>query len=69
MLELLRLLVEVGAAANWIIIFALAVIAVFVVYIGIAMCAALRSDDPEQQTIRYKIFQDLLRVFTRGRRQ
>jgi hypothetical protein len=68
-LELLRLLVEVGAAANWIIIFSLAVIAVFVGYLGIAMCAAFHAYDPEQQKIRYQIFQDLLRVFARGWRR
>ena len=67
MLELLRLLAEAGAAANWLVIFVVVVIAVFLAYIGIAMYATLRARDPEQQKIRYKVFKDLLGVFV-GRR-
>jgi len=63
MLALLRLATEVGAAANWIVIFISAVIAVFVVYLGVAMCATFRASDPEQQKLRYKVFHDLLRFF------
>lgn len=62
MLALLRL-AGVGAAANWIVIFIAAVIAVFVVYVGVALYATLRASDPEQQQIRYKVFHDLLRFF------
>jgi hypothetical protein len=70
MLELLRLLVEVCTAASWIIFFIAAVIAVFVVYVGIAMWAVIRgSCDPEQRQVRYRVFRDLLRIFDRGRRQ
>jgi hypothetical protein len=69
MLELLRLLAEVGAAANWIIVFIAAIIAVFVGYIGIAMCATLRACDADQRKIRYQVFRDLLRPFDRGRRR
>jgi hypothetical protein len=68
-LELLRLLTEVGAAANWIAIFIAVIIAVFMGYIGIAMYAALSAREPEQQKIRYEVFQDLLKVFVRGRRR
>jgi predicted small integral membrane protein len=63
MLALLRVATEVGAAANWIVIFISAVIAVFVAYVGIAMYATLRASDPKQQKIRYKVFHDLLRFF------
>jgi hypothetical protein len=65
-LELLpRLLAGVGAAANLIAIFFMAVIAVFVAYIGIAMRAILRAHDVEEREIRYKVFQSLLRLFMR----
>lgn len=69
MLELLRLLAEVGTAANWTAIFIAAIIAMFMCYIGIAMCATLSARDPKQQKIRYRIFQDLLKVFVRGKRR
>jgi hypothetical protein len=68
MLGLLRLLAEVGAAANWIVFFIAAIIAVFMVYIGIAMWAIFRTRDADQQKIRYKVFRDLLGVFDRRRR-
>ena len=42
-LELLRLLAVVGTAANWTAIFITAIIAIFMCYIGIAMCATLSA--------------------------
>ena len=66
MLGLLRLLAEAGAAASWIFFFVAAIVAVFVVYIGVSMWATFRARDPEQRKIRYKIFSDLLRAFHRG---
>jgi hypothetical protein len=68
-MELLRALAVVGADASWVVCFIAAVIAVFVVYLGIAMYATLRASDLEQQKIRYKVFQDLLKLFTRGRQR
>jgi hypothetical protein len=56
MLELPRLLVQVGTTASWIVFFIATIVAVFVVYIGIAMGATLRASDPEQQKMRYRIF-------------
>jgi hypothetical protein len=50
MLELLRLLAEVGTAANWIAIFIAAVIAVFLLYLGIALRA--RATRPRPGTAR-----------------
>lgn len=69
MIELLRLLAKAGAAANWIVIFTAVIIAVFVGYIGIAMCATLRARDADQRKIRYQVFRDLLRAFDRGWRR
>ncbi len=69
MLELLRLLAAVGTAANWIAIFFAAIIAVFVLYLGIALYAVLRASDKEQWERRYKVFRDLLHWFDRGRRR
>jgi hypothetical protein len=63
MLALSRLATAAGAAANWVVIFIAAIVAVFTLYVGIAMCAALRVSDSSQQKIRYKIFRDLLRFF------
>ena len=45
-----------------------AVVAVFVLYIGVAMTAALWSRDPVRAKIGYRIFRDLLSLFRRGRR-
>jgi len=66
---LFRLLAVVGPEAIWIVIFFAAVMAVFVIYIGIAMRATMRTDDPEQQQLRYRMFRDLLDLFSRGRRR
>ena len=49
--------------------FSAVVIAVFVVYVGIAMVVVLRTDDERKAEIRYRVFRDLLEVFRRqGRR-
>jgi hypothetical protein len=69
MLGLLRLLAEAGPTVSWIIFFIAAIVAVFVVYIGIAMWAIIRARDPEERKIRYEVFRDLLRAFFRGRWQ
>jgi len=46
-----RLVAEVGPAANWIMIVLTAVVAVFLLYIGIALWATLRETDPGRQKI------------------
>ena len=67
--ELLRLATEIGPGVIWVFIFIAAVVAVFVLYTGIALWATLRACDPEQRQIRYQIFHDLLDLFRRGRRK
>jgi hypothetical protein len=67
--ELLRLLAEIGPGVIWVFIFIAAVVAVFVLYIGIALWATLRAKDPDQRTVRYQVFHDLLDLFLRGRRK
>lgn len=68
MIELLtRLLPEVGAKVSWVVLFLVAVIGVFVLYIGLAMLATFRAPDPEQAWIRYRVFHDLLALFRRRR--
>ena len=67
--ELLRLLAEIGPGVVWVFIFIAAVVAVFVLYIGIALWATLRAKDTEQQKVRYQVFHDLLDLFRRGRRK
>ena len=70
MLELLlRLLAEVGPSATWIAKFCAAVVAVFVLYVGIAIWATIVTRDPEQRNVRYQVFRDLLELFRRRRRR
>jgi len=68
---LLRVGAEAGPAAIWVVMFCAAVVAAFVVFIGIALWATLHpsSPDPEQQKIRYQVFRDLLELFLRGKRR
>jgi hypothetical protein len=65
---LLRIPAVLGAA-TWILMFCAAIVAVFVLYIGIAIWATLRATDPEQRNVRYQIFRDLLDLFRRRRNQ
>lgn len=67
--EFLRLLAEIGPQVIWVFVFIAAIVAVFVVYVGIALWATLRARDPEQRQVRYQIFHDLLDLFRRGRRK
>ena len=66
---LLRLAAEIGPMATWFLIFIAAVVAVFVVYVGIALCAVLRAQDHDQRQVRYKVFRDLLGLFRPRRRR
>lgn len=66
---LLRSFAEFGPGAVWIAVFFAAVVAVFVLYVGVAMWAILRARDPDQIKIRYRVFADLVGLFRfRGRR-
>ena len=67
--ELLRLLAEIGPGVIWVFIFIAAIVAVFVIYIGIALWATLRAKDPAQQKVRYQVFHDLLNLFRRRGRK
>ena len=51
------------------VVFIAAVVAVFVVYVGVALIAALFAHDTGQQETRHKILCDLLDLFRRGRRK
>ncbi len=46
--ELFRLMAALGPQVRWVFIFMAAVVAVFVVYIGITIWATLRAPDAEQ---------------------
>ena len=67
--ELLRLLAEIGPGVIWVFIFIAAIVAVFVIYIGIALWATLRAKDTKQQKVRYQVFHDLLDLFGRRGRK
>ena len=64
---LLRASADLGPGAVWVLKFCAAVIAVFVLYVGIAIWATLHAPDSEQRKIRYQIFRDLLDLFRRRR--
>lgn len=64
---LLRVAAAVGPSASWIAIFCAAVVAVFVLCIGIAIWATMHAPDDKQRNVRYQIFHDLLELFRRGR--
>ena len=64
---LLRVPAAVGPSAIWMAKFCAAVVAVFVLYVGIAIWATLHAADPEQRKVRYQIFRDLLDLFRHGR--
>jgi cytochrome b subunit of formate dehydrogenase len=67
--KLVRLLAEIGPGVIWVFIFIAAIVAVFVIFTGIALWATLRAKDTEQQQIRYQVFHDLLDLFGRGGRK
>ena len=45
-----------------------AFVAVFVLYVGIALRAVLRAPNDEQRQVRYQMFRDLLDLFHYGKR-
>ncbi|GAA4197184.1 hypothetical protein GCM10022252_45730 [Streptosporangium oxazolinicum] len=65
---LLRFLVEMVPAVGWIGIFVAAVVAMFVLYVGIAMVATLVTRDQKRIRVRYQVFRELLCLFHRSRR-
>jgi hypothetical protein len=66
---LLRSLAEAGPGAVWIAVFFAAVVAVVVLYVGVAIWAILLARDPDQIKVRYRVFADLVSLFRfRGRR-
>lgn len=67
--ELLRLLAEIGPGVIWAFSFTAALIAILVAFVGIAMWATMRAEDPQQRKVCYQIFRDLLDLFGRGRRR
>ena len=64
-----HLMATAAPAAAWAAGFSAAVIATFVLYVGIAMVVVLRTVDERKAEIRYRVFHDLLELFhRRGRR-
>jgi len=63
---MLRVIAEVGPGAMW---FCAAVVAVFVLYVGVALFATLRASDEQQRNVRHELFRDLLSLFRRGGRR
>lgn len=70
MLDMLfRAVTGLGPDALWVAMFCAAIVAVFVLYIGIAMWATIRAPDPQTQNVRYQIFRDLLEAFRRRKKK
>lgn len=67
--QLLRLPADLGPGAATCALFCAGIVAIFVLYVGVAMCAVLRARDDEQRQIRYRMFRDLLDLFKRGKRR
>lgn len=68
--ELLRLLAEIDPGVIWVFIFIAVIVAVFVIYVGVALWATLRRPKyPGQQELSYRVFHDLLDLFRRGGRK
>lgn len=63
---MLKKLVRLGSAttsvAAVIVVCAAFIVVVFSIYVGVAMIAAIRSGNPEQAELRYRIFRDLLSI-------
>ena len=70
MLEIfLRLQSEIGSGATWAVLFVAAVVAAFVVYVGVIIAAILIEEKPEKLSVLYRVLRDLLDLFhSRGRR-
>ena len=63
---LLRLTAGLGPMTIWVVFIVAAIVAVFVIYVGIALHAVLHAADQEQRQVRYQVFRDLLDLFRRG---
>ena len=66
---LIRLLADAGRGIPWVAAFLAVVIAVFTLYVGVALLAVYRASDPAQARVRYRVFRDLLGLFSRRRDQ
>jgi hypothetical protein len=64
---LLRALAELGPTTKWFVVFFAAIVALFALYVGVALWAVLKAPDKEQRTVRYEVFRDLLGLFKRGK--
>lgn len=65
--SLLRASAAVGPSAIWLTKFCAAVVAAFVLYVGVAILATLSAPNPDQRQVCYQIFRDLIDLFRRGR--
>ncbi|GAA1843030.1 hypothetical protein [Actinomadura bangladeshensis] len=67
MVIFLRAIAGFGPATGWAAMFAAVVVAVLVIYLGLALVAVLRAG-PDNAKLRYQVFRDLLDLFRRNRR-
>ncbi len=60
--EVVRAFADLGPAAVWLGGAMVGLMAVFMVYVGVALAATLKADKPELQQYRYQALHDLLEV-------
>lgn len=65
LVDVLRVFAEVGAQADWFLIFLAAMVGALMVICTVAAFVAIFTTNPEQRKICYRIFRALLRFFRR----
>jgi hypothetical protein len=58
--EVVRILTDLGPAAVWLAGVVLGLVAVCLIFLGIALVAVLRTTDISQQQYRYQAYRDLV---------
>lgn len=64
--DMFRVLAEIGAQAEWTLLFLAVIIGVLVLICAVAAFVAIFTAKPERRQICYRIFCALLRFFRRG---
>lgn len=56
-----------GSGATWMAMIAALVVVVLLLYLGIALRATLRAEDPQKAKLCYQLFRDLIDLFRSAR--
>lgn len=66
---LLQMSSELGPVATWLAVFWATIVAILVLYLGIALRAVLRATDKGRREVCYQVFRDLLDLFRSRKHQ